>query len=61
MPNVQEGETRSDFISRCIPIVLNDGTAEDSEQAAAICHSIYDDKDKKSYKGVLFKTKDKKE
>jgi len=44
MPVPAENESRSDFVNRCIPIVLDDGTAEDEEQAAAICHSMFDDK-----------------
>ena len=41
MPKPNPGETRIDFVSRCVPIVLDDGTAEDGQQAVAICHSIY--------------------
>ena len=26
MPNPKEGESRKDFVSRCVPIVLEDGT-----------------------------------
>lgn len=48
MPTPRKNETRSDFVSRCIPIVLEDGTAEDNKQAAAVCYSIYKQaKDKK--------------
>lgn len=35
------GESEGDFVSRCIPIVLDEGTAQDNDQAAAICYSIY--------------------
>jgi len=41
MPNPSKGETQQDFVSRCIPIVLDDGTAKDSKQAAAVCYSIW--------------------
>jgi len=41
MPAVNPRETEEDFIKRCIPIVLDDGTAEDGSQASAICHSIF--------------------
>ena len=41
MPTPNAGETRSDFINRCVPIVLEDGTAQDGQQAVAICHSIF--------------------
>lgn len=40
-PSPQEGESESDFVARCIPIVLEDGSAEDQSQAAAMCHSMY--------------------
>ena len=33
MPDPREGESRKEFVSRCIPIVLKDGTAEDQDQA----------------------------
>ena len=41
MPEPKEGETEKQFVSRCIPIVMEDGTAEDNEQAAAVCHSMW--------------------
>ncbi len=45
MPEPNPGESRDEFIARCIPQVLEDGTAKTPEQAAAICHSIFDGKD----------------
>lgn len=47
MPEPSEGETREEFISRCIPIVLEDGTAEDNKQAVAICNSMWEQKSEK--------------
>lgn len=44
MPSPGSKESRKDFISRCIPIVLKEGTAKDNKQAAAICHSIWEKK-----------------
>ena len=44
MPTPNDGETQSDFISRCIPIVIDDGTAETQEQAVAICNSLFENK-----------------
>lgn len=38
------GESQKEFVSRCIPIVLNDGTAKDPEQAAAVCYSLWEKK-----------------
>ena len=41
MPKPTEGETEKDFVERCIPMVLEEGTATDGEQAAAVCHSMF--------------------
>ncbi len=41
MPIPKSGESQSDFIARCIPIVIEDGTATDTDQAVAICTSIW--------------------
>jgi HK97 family phage prohead protease len=43
MPTPNEGESRDDFVSRCIPIVLEDGTAEDQDQAVAVCNSMWEE------------------
>ena len=44
MPTPHANESRKDFVSRCIPIVLDEGTARDSKQAAAICNSMWQDR-----------------
>ena len=41
MPTPLENETEAEFVERCIPIVIEDGTAEDAEQAAAVCHTMF--------------------
>lgn len=41
MPNPQPGESKDDFVKRCIPIVIDDGTAKDGAQAFAICTNMY--------------------
>jgi HK97 family phage prohead protease len=41
MPKPNQGESREDFVQRCIPVVIEDGTAEDGSQANAICNSMY--------------------
>jgi HK97 family phage major capsid protein len=46
MPEPKEGESRKEFVQRCIPIVMDDGTAEDSDQAVAICNSMWEDAEK---------------
>jgi len=43
MPNPQKNEKRDDFIQRCIPIVIEEGTAKDGKQAAAICNSMWEE------------------
>jgi hypothetical protein len=41
LPTPNKGESEQQFVSRCIPIVLRDGTAKDQKQAAAVCYSMY--------------------
>jgi len=45
MPTPRADETQDEFIARCIPIVLEDSTAEDSEQATAVCYSMWENRD----------------
>ena len=50
MPSPRKGETQSDFVSRCIPMVIADKTTDNPAQAAAICYSMYERaKNKKRY------------
>jgi HK97 family phage major capsid protein len=58
MPNPKEGESREEFVERCIPIVMDDGTAEDSKQAVAVCNSMWEQA-KKSYPVKVIKQDDK--
>lgn len=41
MPKPKEGETQKEFVSRCIPMVMDEGTAKDDKQAVAICYSMW--------------------
>ncbi len=41
MPTPGRNESQQEFVSRCIPIVLKDGTATDQKQAAAVCYSMW--------------------
>ena len=52
MPTPRNGETQSEFVSRCVPIVLDEGTAESQEQAVAICHSYWDEAKKSVFKDL---------
>ena len=47
MPSVKPGEKEDAFVERCIPIVIQEGTAEDGKQGAAICHSMWRDAQRK--------------
>lgn len=42
MPEPNTDESHDDFISRCIPVVIEDGTAKDPDQAVAVCNGIWD-------------------
>lgn len=49
MPEPSEGESKEDFVKRCIPAVLDDGSAENNDQAVAMCYSMWEQSKKKSY------------
>lgn len=49
MPEPSEGESKEDFVKRCIPVVLDDGSAENNDQAVAMCYSMWEQSKKKSY------------
>ena len=44
-PEPASDESRDDFMERCVPQVSEDGAASSSEQAVAICSSLWDRKD----------------
>lgn len=46
MPSPQPNESESTFIDRCIPMVLSEGTAENQDQAYAICQDMWDNSNK---------------
>ena len=48
MPLPTENQTQEEFLRECVPIVLEDGTASDPEQAVAVCISIWEDKQNES-------------
>ena len=41
MPKPRKGEKKSDYMQRCIPMLINEG--KDNEQAIAICSNMYDE------------------
>lgn len=55
MPKPNHNESENDFMTRCIPVVLKEGTAKDNSQAVAMCHSIFrEDKEiRYCYKSIL--------
>lgn len=63
MPTPTENETQAEFVSRCIPLVIEDETAADADQAAAVCHQMWRDREKgetmeiehREYKTLEFK------
>ncbi len=46
MPTPSKGESREDFVGRCIPILKKEG--RDQKQSVAICYSMYDQHKKKA-------------
>ena len=42
MPMPEMGEEKDKFMARCIPMVMEDGTAADNDQAVAICMSKFE-------------------
>lgn len=44
MPKPKEGESKDDFMSRCIQTVMDDGSADSTSQATAMCSTMYDGK-----------------
>lgn len=52
MPKPIPGQSEEDFMGKCIPQVLNDGTAENQQQAVAICYSIWEEH-KKNIKELI--------
>lgn len=54
MPSVRENETKSKYLSRCIPMLIKEGKSQD--QAVAQCLSMF--RQKWKAKGVDFKDDD---
>lgn len=52
-PAPEAGESRDDYLSRCIPQVLDEGTATDNDQAVAICSSMFERAGKAAEEGHM--------
>ena len=53
MPRVRPHESEKDYVARCIPVVLHEGTATDGPQAAAMCHSMWRQAKKRKRKAIV--------
>jgi hypothetical protein len=47
MPTPKKGESEKDFVARCVPQVIKEGTAKDGAQGNAVCHSMWREHQKK--------------
>jgi hypothetical protein len=52
-----DSESRSEWMNRCIPVLVNEGREQD--QAVAICSSMWEEVNKKIdvFGGIIFKRK----
>lgn len=41
MPQLKQGESKSNWMSRCVPTVKEEGTAKNDRQAQAICLDMF--------------------
>lgn len=48
MPTIKPDESKEDWLVRCVPIVISEGTAKDGAQGTAICNSMWDEAKKKT-------------
>lgn len=53
MPKPKPNESRSDFMERCVPMVMDEG--KDRDQAVAMCSVMFDEKDEKASKSLVVK------
>jgi hypothetical protein len=51
MPKPSSGETKPEFMKRCVPQVINEG--KNSDQAVAICNSLWNNRPKKHIKSRI--------
>jgi len=47
MPNPKDYKNKDEFLKACIPMVLEEGTAKDNDQAVAVCNAMWDKKEMK--------------
>jgi hypothetical protein len=51
MPKPRPNEQKEDYISRCIPVVINEGKSR--EQAYAICQGMWEDRNMSAYEKII--------
>jgi len=59
MPTPGKNETKKKFISRCVPIVIEDGAAKNNKQALAICNSLWKNRKDREMSNARLKRKQK--
>jgi hypothetical protein len=47
MPEFKEGETRNEWMARCVPIRHGEHPSEDNKQSVAVCFSMWTEHEKK--------------
>jgi hypothetical protein len=47
MPKPMKGESKNEYMGRCISMVIKEGTAQSQDQAIAICFSMWKQHGKK--------------
>lgn len=52
-----DNEDRGEWIKRCVPVVIRDGTTDRPDQAVAICSSMWDQALKKRRERLSDKSK----
>lgn len=57
MPKPTSDESRSDYMKRCVPMLIDEG--KDKDQAVAICSSMWEQAKKELFEGVIFKQENK--
>jgi hypothetical protein len=41
MPTPNKNEKQKDYMKRCVPMVMDEGTVKNNKQAVAVCYSLW--------------------
>src|SRR5688572_17067857 len=52
MPKPNKGESRKDYMARCVPVLIKEGKKQD--QAVAICSSMFKDHNMQNVQRITF-------